>query len=164
MKKALKIIGIILIIAFIGALIPNDSTNDEETKNPQPTQKVEQQVSDNKDEKDESQQEQQEVQEKTEEQEEQNEVTTSNTTEEEVNVDQSPTTSTSETQQDTASNDNVSVTVPTYEDTTGNLVWVPVNGGTKYHSNSSCSKMKDPKQVTKEHAETNGYTACKRCY
>ena len=154
MKKALKIIGIILIIAFIGALIPNDSTNDEETKNPQPTQKVEQQVSDNKDEKDESQQEQ----------EEQNEVTTSNTTEEEVNVDQSPTTSTSETQQDTASNDNVSVTVPTYEDTTGNLVWVPVNGGTKYHSNSSCSKMKDPKQVTKEHAETNGYTACKRCY
>lgn len=163
MKKALKIIGIILIIAFIGALIPNDSTN-EEGKNPNPGQKVEQQVSDKKEDKKETQPEQQEVQDMPEVQEQQNEVTTPNKTEEETNVGQGSSTSTSGTQHSTTPNNNVSVTVPTYEDTTGNLVWVPVNGGTKYHSNSSCSKMKDPKQVTKEHAEANGYTACKRCY
>jgi len=44
------------------------------------------------------------------------------------------------------------------------LVWVPTNGGTKYHSSAGCSKMKDPKQVSKETAEENGYTPCKRCY
>ena len=67
-------------------------------------------------------------------------------------------------QQEATSKNNVSVIVPKQEDTTGNLVWVPVNGGTKYHSSSSCGNMKEPKQITKEHAEANGYTACKRCY
>lgn len=57
-----------------------------------------------------------------------------------------------------------SVTVPDEEEYEGNLVWVPTNGGTKYHSKSSCSKMKDPMQVTKETAIENGYTACKKCY
>lgn len=57
-----------------------------------------------------------------------------------------------------------SVTVPTSEDKEGDLVWVPTKGGTKYHSKASCSNMKDPMQVTKEHAEANGYTPCKKCY
>jgi hypothetical protein len=56
------------------------------------------------------------------------------------------------------------VTVPSTGDTEGNLVWIPTNGGTKYHSTSSCSNMKDPMQVTKEHAEANGFTPCKRCH
>lgn len=56
------------------------------------------------------------------------------------------------------------VTVPTASETGENLVWVPVNGGTKYHKRSSCSKMKDPIQVTVETATANGYTPCKRCY
>lgn len=56
------------------------------------------------------------------------------------------------------------VTVPSTGDTQGNLVWIPTNGGTKYHSKSSCSNMKDPMQVTREHAEANGFTPCKRCY
>lgn len=56
------------------------------------------------------------------------------------------------------------VVVPKTEDTQGNLVWVPTNGGTKYHSYSSCSNMDKPMQVTKEHAEANGYTPCKRCH
>lgn len=56
------------------------------------------------------------------------------------------------------------VTVPTFEDTQGNLVWVPVKGGKKYHSKSSCSNMVNPMQVTVEHAVANGYTPCKRCY
>lgn len=60
--------------------------------------------------------------------------------------------------------DTPSVTVPTYEETIGNLVWVPVHGGKKYHSKSSCSNMVDPMQVSIETAVTNGFTACKRCY
>lgn len=56
------------------------------------------------------------------------------------------------------------VTVPE-EDTSGsNLVWVPTNGGTKYHSYSGCSNMIDPIQVPKDTAERNGYTPCKRCH
>lgn len=45
-----------------------------------------------------------------------------------------------------------------------NLVWIPTNGGTKYHSRSGCSKMKNPRQVTKATAESSGYTPCKKCY
>lgn len=56
------------------------------------------------------------------------------------------------------------VTVPSSEDTSGDLVWVPTNGGKKYHSKSTCSNMEEPMHVTKQHAEENGYTACKRCY
>lgn len=52
-----------------------------------------------------------------------------------------------------------SVTVPKVAESSGNLVWVPTNGGTKYHSKSSCSKMKDPIQVSIETAKKNGYTA-----
>lgn len=55
------------------------------------------------------------------------------------------------------------VTVPEAE-TGPSLVWVPVNGGTKYHSYAGCSGMIDPIQVTVETAIANGYTACKRCW
>ena len=47
---------------------------------------------------------------------------------------------------------------------TGTLVWIPTNGGTKYHRRSTCSNMIDPKQVDLADAEAQGYTACKRCY
>lgn len=57
-----------------------------------------------------------------------------------------------------------SVTVPEHEETGENLVWVPTNGGKKYHSKSGCSNMKDPMQVTLDTAIANGYTACKRCH
>lgn len=43
------------------------------------------------------------------------------------------------------------------------MVWIP-SSGTKYHSKSSCSNMKDPKEVTKSQAIAKGYTACKRCW
>lgn len=56
------------------------------------------------------------------------------------------------------------VSVPDEEESEGDLVWVPTNGGTKYHSRAGCSNMKDPKQVSKETAESNGYTPCKRCH
>ena len=57
-----------------------------------------------------------------------------------------------------------SVTVPSHEDTVGNLVWVPTKGGKKYHSRSGCSNMEGPMQVTVEHATALGYTPCKRCH
>ena len=59
---------------------------------------------------------------------------------------------------------NSGVTVPNQEENKGNLVWVPTNGGTKYHSKSSCSGMKNPMQVSVETAKSNGYTPCARCH
>ena len=44
------------------------------------------------------------------------------------------------------------------------MVWIPTNGGTKYHSKSSCSNMKNPIQVTKDEAIKQGYEPCKRCH
>lgn len=44
-----------------------------------------------------------------------------------------------------------------------NLVWIPASG-TKYHSNSGCSNMKNPTQVTQDEAVAMGYDACKRCH
>ena len=43
------------------------------------------------------------------------------------------------------------------------MVWIP-QSGKKYHSNSSCSGMENPSQVTKSEAENRGYTPCQRCY
>lgn len=56
------------------------------------------------------------------------------------------------------------VTVPSVGDTEGDLVWIPTKGGKKYHSKASCSNMENPMQVTREHAEANGFTPCKRCH
>lgn len=60
--------------------------------------------------------------------------------------------------------DYSAVTVPVAAETGENLVWVPVNGGTKYHSRSGCSNMINPIQVSIYTAKGNGYTACKRCH
>ncbi len=60
--------------------------------------------------------------------------------------------------------DEAKVTVPVKSESEGNLVWVPTNGGKKYHCQSGCSNMEDPIQVSIETAEDNGYTPCKRCY
>lgn len=42
-------------------------------------------------------------------------------------------------------------------------VWIP-KSGKKYHSHSGCSNMKNPSCVTKEEAESRGYTPCKKCW
>lgn len=44
------------------------------------------------------------------------------------------------------------------------MVWIPTNGGTKYHSRSSCSNMENPAKVTLDEAQSRGFTACKRCH
>lgn len=42
-------------------------------------------------------------------------------------------------------------------------VWIP-KSGSKYHSKSTCSNMKEPSQATIEDAIAWGYTACSKCY
>ena len=44
------------------------------------------------------------------------------------------------------------------------MVWIPTNGGKKYHSHSDCSNMIDPEYVTISEAEALGFTPCKKCY
>lgn len=44
------------------------------------------------------------------------------------------------------------------------MVWIPTNGGTKYHTHSGCSNMIDPIEVTQSEAESQGFTPCKRCH
>lgn len=55
-------------------------------------------------------------------------------------------------------------TVSGYDGTEENLVWIPTNGGRKYHTNPNCSNMIDPVQVTESTAISRGYTKCKKCY
>lgn len=58
------------------------------------------------------------------------------------------------------------ITKPDPQPSTGGgagLVWIPKTGS-KYHSHSGCSNMKNPSQVTKTEAERRGYTACKKCW
>ncbi|MBQ8748577.1 MAG: hypothetical protein IJZ14_02075 [Oscillospiraceae bacterium] len=51
---------------------------------------------------------------------------------------------------------------PDYEQSAN--VWIPTNGGKKYHKSASCSNMKNPERVTQSEAESRGFTPCKRCY
>lgn len=44
------------------------------------------------------------------------------------------------------------------------MVWIPTNGGTKYHKNAECSNMIDPEHVSLDYARDQGFTPCKRCY
>ena len=44
------------------------------------------------------------------------------------------------------------------------MVWIPTNGGTKYHTRSSCSQMENPLYVTKSEAISRGFSPCGRCY
>ena len=44
-----------------------------------------------------------------------------------------------------------------------NMVWIP-NSGSKYHSHSGCSNMKNPSQVSKSDAERDGYGPCSKCW
>lgn len=42
-------------------------------------------------------------------------------------------------------------------------VWIP-RTGSKYHSRSSCSNMKNPSKVKKSNAIARGYTPCSKCF
>ena len=51
-----------------------------------------------------------------------------------------------------------------WDPNTETLVWIPTNGGTKYHTHAGCSNMKNPEQVPLSEAEDLGFTPCKRCH
>lgn len=63
---------------------------------------------------------------------------------------------------DTPSAEEPQVTTPPA--TQERTVWIPTKGGTKYHRNSSCSGMEDPREVSVSEAEASGFEPCKRCY
>lgn len=44
------------------------------------------------------------------------------------------------------------------------MVWVPTKGGSKYHSNPSCSGMIDPRHVTINQAVGEGFSPCSKCW
>lgn len=156
MKKVLTILGILLAVLVIGACSSGDLESNELKDSSTAIEK----------EQEETQQVLEDSQEvdKLEQNEPKDETPTTSQEKENTKEDESQITSSQPVQKEETSDNSPSVIVLEQEDTTGNLVWVPVNGGTKYHSKESCSNMKDPKQVTREHAEQNGYTACKRCY
>lgn len=43
-------------------------------------------------------------------------------------------------------------------------VWIPTEGGTKYHSYEGCSGMENPEQVTEAEAISRGYERCGKCW
>lgn len=47
--------------------------------------------------------------------------------------------------------------------TAGSGVWIP-NSGSKYHRYSSCSNMRNPRNVSENQAISMGHTPCKKCY
>ena len=48
--------------------------------------------------------------------------------------------------------------------TTGDECWIPRLGGSKYHSDKTCSGMDDPVLTTVHTAEECGFGKCKKCY
>lgn len=51
------------------------------------------------------------------------------------------------------------------QESQGTMVWIAGSGnGTKYHSYSGCSNMKNPVEISLSDAQARGYTACKKCY
>ena len=67
---------------------------------------------------------------------------------------------------ETPDNNDVDTNKP--DDTSKNeekvqMVWISSNGS-KYHSKSSCSGMKSPRQITIEEAKNQGYEPCKKCH
>lgn len=52
---------------------------------------------------------------------------------------------------------------PSSSDQQETMVWVS-GSGKKYHSNSSCSNMSNPHQISLSDAQAQGYTPCKKCY
>ena len=43
-------------------------------------------------------------------------------------------------------------------------VWIPTNGGKKYHRLPNCSKMEKPQEISREEAERRGYISCDKCW
>lgn len=68
------------------------------------------------------------------------------------------------TSTDTSSNQQTTTPATTQKADNEARVWIPTNGGKKYHSRSGCSNMKNPQEVTISEAKNRGFTPCGRCY
>ena len=44
------------------------------------------------------------------------------------------------------------------------MVWIPTNGGIKYHIDASCRDMINPAYVTESEAISRGFGMCKKCF
>ena len=51
-----------------------------------------------------------------------------------------------------------------YPNSDGQEVWVPTDGGTKFHSNASCSSMSYARKMSARNAQRLGFTPCKKCW
>ena len=92
------------------------------------------------------------------------ETTTSTTSQPSQSV-SAPSKSTSTSSSGTSTSKSTVKTAPsTAYKKVGILVWIPTNGGKRYHSNSSCSGMISPRRVDLGEARYLGFTACGRCY
>lgn len=95
--------------------------------------------------------------------------TTTSTTTETTTTTTTTTTSTTTSTETTTSTTTTKATTTTRATTTknnnsqGRYVWIP-NNGEKYHSDPSCSRMKNPSKVTISEAKSAGYTACSKCW
>lgn len=43
-------------------------------------------------------------------------------------------------------------------------VWIPINGGKKYHRHATCSNMIEPRPCTRDMAIDFGFGSCGRCH
>ena len=46
----------------------------------------------------------------------------------------------------------------------GQMVWIPTNGGDKYHTSASAHNMKNPENVSESEAIRRGFGRCKICF
>ena len=46
----------------------------------------------------------------------------------------------------------------------GQTVWVPTDGGTKFHSYPTCSQMAYARKLSARNAQALGFTPCKKCW
>ena len=51
-----------------------------------------------------------------------------------------------------------------YPDTDGQEVWVSTDGGTKFHSNPTCSAMAYARKLSARNAQALKFTPCKKCW
>lgn len=84
-----------------------------------------------------------------------------------------PETNSSSALESSSTETSVSASTPELNDTESSAleissgsgsVWIPTDGGTKYHTRSSCSNMKNPQKISKEEAIAMDFEACKRCH
>lgn len=60
--------------------------------------------------------------------------------------------------------ETISASVPVIQQQSSVMVWIPTNGGHRYHSKSTCSGMIDPECVPLDQAVALNFTPCGKCY